>query len=183
MSVRKRSWVTNGEQREAWVVNYTDLSGARRLKTFKRKKDADAYHAKVTVDMRTGIHTPDSSSTTIAEAAKLWLDRAATTGLERTTVEQYVQHLKFHIAPLIGEVKLSRFTAPMARAFEDQLARDRSPIMVRKVYAFARRHPGRRPRARAGGAECRAQPATGAASPHRPPAAQITGRSRHPHPR
>ena len=40
-----------------------------------------------------------------------------------------------HIVPLIGKVKLSRFTAPMARAFEDKLALDRSPAMKRKVRA------------------------------------------------
>jgi integrase len=37
--------------------------------------------------------------------------------------------------PLIGAVKLSRLTAPMARNFEDTLALGRSPAMVRKVRA------------------------------------------------
>jgi len=133
VSVRRRSWVTNGEKREAWVVNYTDLSGARRLKTFERKKDADAYHAKVAVEMRDGIHTPESSSATIAAAGQLWLDRAGRVGLERATAEQYRQHLDLHIAPIIGEVKLGQFTLPMARAFEDRLAKDRSAAMVPKV--------------------------------------------------
>jgi integrase len=54
-------------------------------------------------------------------------------GLERTTLRQYQQHLELHIIPLIGAVKLSRFTTPMVRAFEDALARDRSPAMVRMV--------------------------------------------------
>jgi integrase len=35
--------------------------------------------------------------------------------------------------PLIGAVKLSQLTAPAVRAFEDRLAKDRSPAMVRKV--------------------------------------------------
>ena len=38
MSVRKREWTTTqGEQREAWIVDYFDAGGTRRLKTFKRK--------------------------------------------------------------------------------------------------------------------------------------------------
>jgi integrase len=53
--------------------------------------------------------------------------------LERTTLDVYRQHLKLHIVPLIGAVKLSRLTAPMVRAFEDKLAADRSAAMVRKV--------------------------------------------------
>jgi len=131
--VSSHIWTTNGERKEAWVVNYTDLSGTRRLKTFARKKDADAYHAKVAVDVRAGIHTPDSSSITVAAAGKLWLARAGTDGLERATVDQYQSHLNSHIVPLIGEVKLTQLSVPMVRGFEDQLAKDRSPAMVRKV--------------------------------------------------
>ena len=58
MSVRKRRWTTRGgEAKEAWVVIYTGQSGSRHLKTFDRKKDADAYHATVRVDVKAGIHT------------------------------------------------------------------------------------------------------------------------------
>ena len=53
--------------------------------------------------------------------------------LERSSLNQYRQHLELHIVPLIGATKLSRFTAPMARAFEDKLALDRSPAMMRKI--------------------------------------------------
>ena len=134
MSVRKRSWIApDGEHKEAWVVDYRDQHGDRHIKTFARKKDADAYHAKVAVDVRAGTHTPESGSITIAAAGQLWLDRADRVGLERATAEQYRQHLELHIAPLIGKVKLGQFTLPMARAFEDRLAKDRSPAMVRKV--------------------------------------------------
>src|SRR6516164_6259338 len=47
MSVRRRTWDNaDGSQGEAWVVNYTDADSKRRLKSFERKRDADAYHAK-----------------------------------------------------------------------------------------------------------------------------------------
>ena len=43
MSVRKRRWKTRkGEERIAWVADYTDQNGDRHIKTFARKKDADA---------------------------------------------------------------------------------------------------------------------------------------------
>lgn len=39
MSVRKRTWKTaKGETKEAWVVDYADQTGKRRLRTFGRKK-------------------------------------------------------------------------------------------------------------------------------------------------
>ena len=52
MSVRKRAWTTRrGERREAWIVDYVDQDGGRHIETFERKKDADAYHGTVTVDV------------------------------------------------------------------------------------------------------------------------------------
>ena len=43
MSVRSESWTTKrGEAKEAWIVDYVDGKGERHIKTFARKKDADA---------------------------------------------------------------------------------------------------------------------------------------------
>jgi integrase len=134
MSVRKRTWENrDGSQGEAWVVNYTDRSGTRRLKTFERKKDADAFEAVVGVDVRRGIHVPDSQSIMVAEAAKLWLGSCEAAGLERSTLSAYQQHVGLHIVPLIGAMKLSQLSVPAVRAFEDTLRRDRSQAMVRKL--------------------------------------------------
>jgi integrase len=58
MSVRKREWTTGkGEWQEAWVVDYADAAGTRHIRTFERKKEADAYHASVRVDVARGAHT------------------------------------------------------------------------------------------------------------------------------
>ena len=134
MSVRKRTWHTRtGEMKEAWVVDYVDQRGERHIKTFNRKKDADAFEAVVGVDVRRGIHVPDSQSVMIAEAAKLWLTSCEGARLERATLAHYQQHVGLHIVPLIGAVKLSQLSVPMVRAFEDALAKDRSPAMVRKL--------------------------------------------------
>jgi hypothetical protein len=75
VSVRKRTWRTpeTNEIRERWVVDYVDQSGTRRLKTFARKRDADAYEATVRVNVANGIHS--HSRTTIAAAGQQWLDR------------------------------------------------------------------------------------------------------------
>jgi integrase len=48
MSIRKRTWKTaKGDAREAWVVDYVDQTGKRRLKTFKKKKEADGNQSSV----------------------------------------------------------------------------------------------------------------------------------------
>jgi integrase len=144
MSVRKRAWTTSkGEHKEAWVVDYVDQTGKRRLKTFAKKKAADNFEATANVEIRAGIHTADSASITVAEAGKLWLETGERAGLERTTLDAYRQHLRLHIEPYLGNTKLSQLPAPMVREFEDRLARGdmpagadpqpRSPAMVRKI--------------------------------------------------
>ena len=131
MSVRKRSWTaSSGDNKTAWVVDYSS-QGQRRLKTFAKKRDADAYHAKVATEVRAGIHS--AGSTTIAEAGELWLASREAAGLERTTLVNYREHLSLHIAPLLGSLKLAELNVPRVREFEDALRRDRSPAMLKKV--------------------------------------------------
>jgi integrase len=135
MSVRKRIWKTAaGEERQAWLCDYTGQSGKRHVKTFARKKDADAFIAKAKVEVREGVHTADSDSVTVAEAASLWLTTGAARGLERATLAAYEQHARLHIIPSLGRMKLSRLSAPMVRDFEDRLRlTGLSLSMVRKV--------------------------------------------------
>jgi hypothetical protein len=128
MSVRRRAWKTRtGEVREAWIVDYSDQLGDRHIKTFRRKRDADAWHARVAVDVTAGVHTADSRSITVTEAGRLWIESGEARRLERSTLEAYRQHLDLHITPLIGTTRLAHLTVPLVRAFEDRLRTDRSP--------------------------------------------------------
>jgi integrase len=133
VSVRKRTWKSpNGEMKEAWVVDYVDQHGDRHLKTFAKKRDADAHHAIVGVAVRAGTHTADSKSVTVARAAELWLESCEAAGLERTTLTSYRQHATLHVIPVLGPLRLSQLTVPLVRGFEERLRRDgRSPVMVR----------------------------------------------------
>jgi integrase len=135
VSVRKRKWVTrSGEEREAWVVDYVDQHGARHLETFAKKKDADARHDAVKVDVRGGVHVASSKSITVKEAGSSWIKAAEAAGLERATVKQYREHVDQHIVPFVGVIKLSEITAQAVRKFEDKLREGkRSPAMIRKV--------------------------------------------------
>src|SRR5262245_17837836 len=120
MSVRKRTWEhDDGSRGEAWVVNYTDGGGKRRLKTFKRRRDAESFENAVGVGVRSGLHVADSQSVTLAEAGRLWLVSCEAAELERATLVDYRRHLEIHIVPLLGAVKLSQLTAPMVRGFAD----------------------------------------------------------------
>lgn len=134
MSVRKRAWLKGNETKIAWVVDYTDQGGKRRLKTFKFKKDADAFAASAIVEVRDGIHVADSATITIEEAGKLWLKSGDAAGLERTSLDQRRQHLNLHLVPFVGTTKLSKITVPWVRSLQDDLREaGRSPAMVKRV--------------------------------------------------
>lgn len=128
--VRKRT-LPSGEIR--WLADYVDGAGQRRAKQFKKRKDADEFLVKARRDVQLGVHVPDSASITVKEAAKLWLIKCEEIGLERSTLKAYAEHVKLHIVPLIGAKKLSQVTTPVVHAFADELAKDRSPAMVKRV--------------------------------------------------
>jgi integrase len=134
-TVRKRTWKSGAETKTAWVADYTDQAGRRHLKTFERKKDADAWLIDARSEVKRGVHNPDSTSITVGEAAELWIRRGELEKLERSTLRQYRNHIKLHINPLVGATKLARLSTPGVEAFRDDLLRKCSRPMARKVLA------------------------------------------------
>jgi integrase len=133
-SVRKRAWVTSkGVEKTAWVVDYTHR-GKQHIKTFATKREAVAWRADMQHEVKQGAHTPASKSITVAAAGELWLSQAENDGLEASTVMQYRQHLNYHIAPFLGDVKLAELTPASVVDFRARLRKEgRSPVMTKKV--------------------------------------------------
>lgn len=130
-TIRKRT-LPSGTQ--VWQADYRDSAGKRRSKQFDLKKDADAFMVRARHEVGEGLHIPDSQAVMIGEAAKLWLKTVDETGLERSTADQYRQHVDLHIKPLIGALPVSKLTVAAVRAWEDALREDgRSPALVKKV--------------------------------------------------
>src|SRR5262249_18080833 len=129
MAVRQRKGT------DKYVVDYRDRDGNRHIETFDKKKDADARHAEIKVDIRAGVHVAPSRSITVAEAAKEWLAACeGKRGVERSTTENYGSHVRNHIVPLIGKLKLTDLTLPSVSNFENRLLSEgRSIAMARKV--------------------------------------------------
>jgi integrase len=131
-TIKRRTWTTSrGEQREAWVVRYADQDGKWRLKTFERKGAARDWAATALHEVKQRKHVPDSTSPTLAKAAKAWIERGEADGRERSTLSQRRQHVEFHILPLLGAgTNLSRLDLD---SFRDELLRTRSRAMAKKV--------------------------------------------------
>jgi integrase len=136
-TVRKRTWTTkDGKEKTAWLVDYRDQAGKRRFQTFVRKKDAEAALVDVQGEVKRGIHTPARASITVAEAAELWIEngKLGDVPLERSTLRQYRNHVDLHIKPSrIGVAKLAKLSTPAIEAFKDDLLRECSRPMTRKV--------------------------------------------------
>ena len=142
-TVRKRTWTREVDSEDgkgkvtitnsAWLADYFDSGGSRRQKTFRTKKTAEDWLVDVQHDIKRGVHTPDGSSITVADAGERWIRRGEIEGLERSTICQRDQHMRCHINPLIGGMKLSQLTAPIVQDFADNLLETRSHAMARKT--------------------------------------------------
>ena len=132
--IRKRVWKSRGVEHSAWVVDYTDQAGKRRLKTFSTKKEADAWAVHARHEVAQGTHTPARISVTVAEAMERWLANCEADGLEFGTIRQRRQHMRLHIVPFIGGTKLPSLTTPRVYQFDAELrGAGRSLAMRRKV--------------------------------------------------
>src|SRR5262245_39876175 len=139
LSIRRRTWATRTGTRTAWIVDYGVFDAKqgkriRAIKTFKRERDARTFAAQTHVQIREGMHVPASASMTVAKAGELWLVSGRSEGLEPGTIEQYDQHLRLHIVPYIGHLKLPQVTVPTVAEFQQTLRDNgRSAPMVRGV--------------------------------------------------
>jgi integrase len=132
-SIRKRSWTSGGQARTAWVSDYADQHGIRRLKTFKTRKEADGWLVEARGQVASGTHTAESTSRTLGEAVELWLQRAAAEGLERATLAQYAQHRGHILAVIPAGTKLARITQARCERLRDDLLTRHSRPMARKL--------------------------------------------------
>ena len=141
-SIKKRTWVSGGKEKSAWVVYYQDQQKRQHIKTFRTKHEAEAWRTETMHEIARGIHTPPATSITIAEAGRKWIEQCEADGLERATVRQYRQHLDLHIAPLIGSLKLAELSIASVKDFRNTLLKNGRPATeLEERQAGAKRMP------------------------------------------
>ncbi|WP_028755301.1 tyrosine-type recombinase/integrase [Rhizobium leucaenae] len=144
-TITKRRWKTSkGEQREAWVLAYTDAAGKRHKEQHDKKRDAEARRTEVTHQVVVGTYRADAATTTVEDAVADYLKLLAG---RRDRGEHVTEHyyrtvegqLRNYVAPTeehrakqpektriifdggIGAVKLSQATAKVVSDFRDRL--------------------------------------------------------------
>lgn len=132
--VRKRRWKSGGGFKEAWIVDYKDLNGVRRLKTFDKKKNADDELDRVKHELRIGVHVAQADTITVKLAGENWLADCEQNGLERSTRDSYRAHLDLHITPFVGELLLTKLNIPTIRNWQKRLHEEgRSADLIKRV--------------------------------------------------
>jgi integrase len=144
-SVRKRKRKnSSGENKSAWVVDYTDSHGNRQRKHYFSKKAADAFRIHIEGQMQIGTYRPSADKVTVKQVCEGFLDhcRVRHQRNERMTRKMlvvYKGHINNHILnPTYGisSKKLSQVTARTVGDFRDRL-RDANVTVptARKILA------------------------------------------------
>src|SRR5262245_58966873 len=133
-AVRKRQWTHNGETQETWIVDYRDLGGRRRHRTFGTRKEANDFAATTHIDLKRGIHIPDRESVTVAAAGMLWLLTNDEDELETYSIKRNRQHLNSHIIPRIGTKRLNQLNVGEVRNFITRMRSEGvSPALAKMI--------------------------------------------------
>lgn len=125
MKVTERKWTTKrGKPRSGYQLVWSEIdptSGkrVRRAKLFAKKAAANDHMATLRVDMNDGVHVAKSKVVTVAEFGKEFLQTCRALKLEQTTIDGYEQHLRDHINPGLGSVRLPDLTVGKVREWQD----------------------------------------------------------------
>ena len=129
-SIEKR--LRNGKV--SYRARYRDPSGRQRVKTFRRKVDAEKYLALIEAAKLRGTWTdPAHGKMTLAEWLETWWGSAA--DLRPSTVARDRAYLNSLVLPRFGSTPLAAITQPEIQAWVAQLtARGFAPATVVKAY-------------------------------------------------
>jgi integrase len=107
MSVHRRQRASGAVYRVAW----RDEAGRQRSRTFTRKKDADAWDAKVKLAKRQGeVAQLDAGRQTLRSFVQDWRQPYAADHLTAKTRAQYQHLLDAYVLPELGHVRLRALT-------------------------------------------------------------------------
>jgi hypothetical protein len=131
MSVRKRTWTTaRGETNHVFVCDYFDANGKRVHESFRTLADAKKRHAEVVLNVKSGT---SSFGGTFAEAAADWMEHLKGEQRERATIELYDNHLRLHMPPWLGRLKIRKFNENIVK----EVRKQGNPVRSRRLAAKA----------------------------------------------
>ena len=118
-----------------WVE--TPQGRKRRYVSGKTKAETRAALAQAKADSKGGFFVA-GEDLTLAEYLSRWLSGPVKTrGLKAVTYENYQRHVRVHIVPALGHLKLTRVTPDLVQDFYDsKIAAAAKPSSVRYMHAI-----------------------------------------------
>jgi integrase len=115
----------------------TRIGGRVVTRTFKRRKDADAYASTIEADKLRGVvMDPRRSTMTVAELAESWLASNPSKRADTRATDEY--HLRAHILPPIGTHRAVSVTPAQLQVLVNDLATRLAPKTVARAYGVVR---------------------------------------------
>lgn len=145
-NVNKRQWKgPNGEAKEAWMVRYKDRSGKYRGRSFKRKKEADAFARQVEIELDKDTHVARTATVTVAHLIDSYLENCEQRHkdgrkMSLAHITTLRQQFAKHIRPELGRYKLTELDFVTVEKWGNSLAREKklSPLTVRNIVYMLR---------------------------------------------
>jgi len=145
-TITKRRWKTSkGEQREAWVLAFTDKQGKRHKEQFSKKREADARRVEVEGQISKGAFRAEAATKTVKDAIDAYvkhLEKRHGNGeqVTRMYLNNTKGQLRTHVQPELGTIKLAELSARSVTDLVDTL-KDNGvglPTIRRVVGALSR---------------------------------------------
>lgn len=115
----------------------TRIGGHVITRTFKRRKDADAYASTIEADKLRGVVVDQRrSKMTVTELAESWLASNPSKRADTRATDEY--HLRSHILPSIGRYRVANVTPAQLQALVNDLAVRLAPKTVARAYGVVR---------------------------------------------
>ena len=115
-SVQKRP----GKRGVAWIAVYDEptMDGKRRQrkKTFRTKKEAEAFLSTTLHEIKRGVYI-EPNAQTLGDYLAYWLENYAKHNVRPTTLRSYEQLIRVHLLPALGHVPLQNLQPSQLQAF------------------------------------------------------------------
>ena len=121
-----------------WEAQYTihTPSGTKRKSVYGRTKEEVAMKLRKAIADSEGGLVFDAEGLTVAEYLRHWLEGSVKGSVWHTTYRDYAGHVKNHIAPELGRLKLVKLTATHVQAlYRKKLDSGLAPRTVQYIHA------------------------------------------------